>query len=189
MFFILLTVIFILLEASGFPQKLQDAFPDPEKTVGPFRTFMESVNRYLVIKTLFSLATGITIWLWLTFLGVDFAPTWGMVAFFLNFVPNIGSIIAAVPAILLALIQLGAPSALLVCLGYAVVNIVFGNVLEPRFMGRGLGLSTLVVFISLIFWGWVLGTIGMVLSVPLTMIVKIALASDEDTQWIAIMLE
>ncbi len=189
MFFILLTVIFILLEASGFPQKIQAAFPDPDKTVGPFRTFMESVNRYLAIKTLFSLATGITIWLWLAFLGVDFAPTWGMVAFFLNFVPNIGSIIAAVPAILLALIQLGVPSALLACLGYAVVNILFGNILEPRFMGRGLGLSTLVVFISLIFWGWVLGTIGMVLSVPLTMIVKIALASDEDTRWIAIMLE
>jgi AI-2 transport protein TqsA len=189
MFFILLTVIFILLEASGFPQKLHDAFPDPERIVGPFRTFMESVNRYLAIKTLFSLATGIIIWLWLAFLGVDFAPTWGMVAFFLNFVPNIGSIIAAVPAILLAVIQLGVPSALLACLGYAVVNILFGNILEPRFMGRGLGLSTLVVFISLIFWGWVLGTIGMVLSVPLTMIVKIALASDEDTRWIAIMLE
>ena len=189
MFFILLTVIFILLEASGFPRKMQDAFPEPERTVGPLRTFMESVNRYLAIKTLFSLATGITIWLWLAVLGVDFAPTWGMVAFFLNFVPNIGSIIAAVPAILLALIQLGAPSALLVCLGYAVVNIVFGNILEPRFMGRGLGLSTLVVFISLIFWGWVLGTIGMVLSVPLTMIVKIALASDEQTRWIAILLE
>lgn len=189
LFLILLTVIFILVEASVFPKKIQAAFPDPEKTVGQFRTFMESVNRYLAIKTLFSLATGITIWLWLAVLGVDFAATWGMVAFFLNFVPNIGSIIAAVPAILLALIQLGAPSAFLVCLGYAVVNIVFGNIMEPRFMGRGLGLSTLVVFISLIFWGWVLGTIGMVLSVPLTMIVKIALASDEDTQWIAIMLE
>jgi len=189
MFFILLTVIFILLEASAFPRKIQAAFPDPDKTVGHFRTFMESVNRYLAIKTLFSLATGITIWLWLAVVGVDFAPTWGMVAFFLNFVPNIGSIIAAVPAILLAVIQLGVPSALLACLGYAVVNIVFGNILEPRFMGRGLGLSTLVVFISLIFWGWVLGTIGMVLSVPLTMIVKIALASDEETRWIAIMLE
>jgi predicted PurR-regulated permease PerM len=189
MFFIMLTVILILLEASVFPQKIQEAFPDPEKIVGQFRTFMESVNRYLVIKTLFSLATGIFIWLWLAVLGVDFAPTWGMVAFFLNFVPNIGSIIAAVPAILLALIQLGVPSALLACLGFAAVNILFGNILEPRFMGRGLGMSTLVVFISLIFWGWVLGTIGMVLSIPLTMIVKIALASDEGTRWIAIMLD
>jgi AI-2 transport protein TqsA len=157
---------FILLEASSFPQKIQAAFPDPEKTVGQFRTFVESVNRYLAIKSVFSLATGIGVWLWLSVLGVDFAPTWGMVAFFLNFVPNIGSIIAAIPAVLLALIQLGVPSALLAILGYAVVNVVFGNILEPRFMGAGVGLSTLVVFISLIFWGWVLGTIGMVLSVP-----------------------
>jgi predicted PurR-regulated permease PerM len=189
MFFIMLTVILILLEASVFPQKFQAAFPDPEKIVSPFRTFMDKVNRYLVIKTLFSLATGICVWLWLEVLGVDFAPTWGMVAFFLNFIPNIGSIIAAIPAVLLALIQLGLPSALLATLGYTVVNVVFGNFIEPRFLGRGLGMSTLVVFISLIFWGWVLGTIGMVLSIPLTMIVKIALASDEDTRWIAIMLD
>ena len=189
MFFILLIVIFILLEASGFPQKLQDAFPDHERTMGPFRTFMEGVNRYFALKTVFSLVTGNTVWLWLAVLGVDFAPTWGMIAFFLNFVPNIGSIIAAIPAVLLALIQLGVPSALLACLGYALVNIVVGNILEPKFMGRGLGLSTLVVFISLVFWGWVLGPIGMVLSIPLTMIVKIALATDEDTLWIAILLE
>jgi AI-2 transport protein TqsA len=189
LFFIFLTSIFILLAAAGFPRKVQAAFKDPEKTVGHFRAFFRSVNRYLVIKTIFSLATGLCIWIWLAVLGVDFAPTWGMVAFFFNFVPNIGSIIAAIPAILLALIQLGWPSALLACLGYLVVNIVFGNILEPRYMGLGLGLSTLVVFISLIFWGWVLGTIGMVLSVPLTMILKIALASNEDTQWIAIMLE
>jgi AI-2 transport protein TqsA len=189
LFFILLIVIFILLEASGFPQKLQEAFHDPERTMGPFRTFMEGVNRYFALKTVFSLVTGITVWLWLAVLGVDFAPTWGMIAFFLNFVPNIGSIIAAIPAVLLALIQLGVPSALLACLGYALVNIVVGNILEPKFMGRGLGLSTLVVFISLVFWGWVLGPIGMVLSIPLTMIVKIALATDEDTLWIAILLE
>jgi predicted PurR-regulated permease PerM len=150
---------------------------------------MEGVNRYFALKTVFSLITGITVWLWLAVLGVDFAATWGMIAFFLNFVPNIGSIIAAIPAVLLALIQLGVPSALLACLGYALVNIVVGNILEPKFMGRGLGLSTLVVFISLVFWGWVLGPIGMLLSIPLTMIVKIALATDEDTRWISTLLE
>jgi AI-2 transport protein TqsA len=125
----------------------------------------------------------------LSLIGVDFAPTWGLLAFLLNFIPNIGSIIAAVPAILLALIQLGLPSALLTLLGYLVVNITIGNFLEPRVMGRSLGLSTLVVFLSLLFWGWVLGPIGMVLSVPLTMIAKIALAANEDTRWLAVLLE
>jgi predicted PurR-regulated permease PerM len=187
-FMILLTVIFILLEASGFPQKLRTALGDPEESLGQFKSITESVNRYLAMKTIFSLATGVAVAIWLAILGVDFALLWGLVAFLLNYVPNIGSIIAAIPAVLLALIQLGVGPALLACLGYVVVNVVFGSILEPKFMGRGLGLSALVVFLSLVFWGWVLGPVGMVLSVPLTMIVKVALESHEDTQWIAVML-
>ena len=187
-FMILLTVIFILLEASGFPQKLRTALRDPDESMGQFRSVTESVNRYLALKTVFSLASGVAIAIWLAILGVDFALLWGLVAFLLNYVPNIGSIIAAIPAILLALIQLGVGPALWTCLGYVVVNVVFGSILEPKFMGRGLGLSTLVVFLSLVFWGWVLGPVGMVLSVPLTMIVKIALESYDDTRRIAVML-
>ncbi|MGD9075167.1 MAG: AI-2E family transporter [Desulfobacteraceae bacterium] len=187
-FMILLTVIFIMLEASGFPQKLQKALGEPEESLGRFKEFTESVNRYLALKTLFSLATGVAIWIWLAIIGVDFAMLWGLVAFLLNYVPNIGSIIAAIPAILLALVQLGVVPALLTCLGYVVVNVVFGSILEPKFMGRGLGLSTLVVFLSLVFWGWILGPVGMVLSVPLTMVVKIALESYDDTRRIAVML-
>ena len=189
MFLILLTVLFILLETSGFPRKLQAAFPDPERTLGHFKTITANVNRYMGFKALFSLLTGVSIWGLLALIGVDFAGTWGLLAFFLNFIPAIGSFIAAIPAIIWALVQLGLPSALLTLLAYLVVNITIGNLLEPKFMGRKLGLSTLVVFLSLLFWGWVLGPIGMVLSVPLTMIAKIALATNEDTQWIAIMLE
>ena len=187
-FLILLTVVFILFEASGLLQKLHAALRNPEESLSRFAGFTESVNRYLAIKTIFSILTGVAIWLWLSILGVDYPLLWGLVAFLLNYVPNIGSIIAAIPAILLALIQLGINSALLTCLGYVVVNVIIGSVIEPRFMGRGLGLSTLIVFLSLVFWGWVLGPVGMILSVPLTMIVKIALESNEDTRWIAIML-
>lgn len=187
-FLILLTVIFIMLEASGFPQKLHAALSNPEKSLSHFSNFTESVNRYLALKTLFSLFTGIIIWIWLAILGVDFSLLWGLVAFLLNFVPNIGSIIAAIPAILLALIQLGMGHALAASLGYVVVNVAVGSIIEPKFMGRGLGLSTLVVFLSLVFWGWVLGPVGMVLSVPLTMIVKIALESNEETHWLAVLL-
>lgn len=187
-FLIFITVLFILLEASGMPVKYRAAFKSPEKSLQGIRRFTKSVNHYLALKTAFSLLTGILITIWLLFLGVDYALLWGLVAFMLNFVPNIGSIIAAIPAILMALIQFGIWPAMVVMSGYLFVNILVGNLLEPRFMGRGLGLSTLVVFLSLVFWGWVLGPIGMLLSVPLTMIFKIAMESHEDTRWIAVML-
>ncbi len=187
-FLIVLTVLFILLEASGFPKKIQAALGKPEESVASLHNFTESLNRYLAIKTLMSTCTGIAIWIWLAILGVDYPALWGLLAFLLNYVPSIGSIIAAIPAVLLALIQLGTSSALFTCLGYAVVNVTIGNIIEPRVMGQRLGLSTLVVFLSLIFWGWVLGPVGMLLSVPLTMIVQIALKSNEDTRGIAIML-
>ena len=189
MFLILLFVLFIMMETAGFPRKLQAALPDPEATLGHFKTMTANVNRYMGFKTLFSLATGVSVWVLLALIGVEFAGTWGLLAFFLNFIPAIGSIIAAIPAIIWALVQLGLPSALLTSLAYLVVNIIIGNLLEPRFMGHKLGLSPLVVILSMIFWGWVLGPIGMVLSVPLTMIGKIALATSEDTRWIALMLE
>jgi hypothetical protein len=121
-------------------------------------------------------------------LGVDFPFLWGLLAFFLNFVPNIGSVMASLPPILMALIQHGPGRALLVMLGYVVINMVIGNMLEPRLMGRRLGLSTLVVFLSLLFWGWVWGPIGMLLSVPLTVVLKILLEHSEDFRWLAVLL-
>jgi AI-2 transport protein TqsA len=187
-FLILLTVVFVLLETSGLPRKLTMALDNPDQTLAGIRQFTDSVNRYIGIKTIFSLATGVLVWLWLVILGVNHPILWGVLAFLLNYVPNIGSIIAAVPAVLLALVQLGAASAMFTAAGYAVVNVVVGSIIEPRFMGKGLGLSTLVVFLSLVFWGWALGMVGMLLSIPLTMIFKIALESSDETRWIAVML-
>jgi predicted PurR-regulated permease PerM len=187
-FLILLTVIFILLEAAGFPDKIRQALKRPEKSLSSFGQFTESVNRYLALKSLLSLCTGLLVFVWLFILGVDYAILWGLVAFLLNYVPNIGSIIAAIPAVLLALVQLGPLHMILTAAGYLAINTAIGNLLEPRLMGGRLGLSTLVVFLSLLFWGWVLGPVGMLLSVPLTMILKIALASNSETRWMAIML-
>ena len=99
-----------------------------------------------------------------------------------------GSIIAAIPAVLLAFVQHGSGTALLAALGYVLVNVVIGNFIEPKFMGEGLGLSPLVVFLSLVFWGWLLGTVGMLLSIPLTITVKIALESNPETRWASILL-
>ena len=187
-FLILITVIFILLEAAGFPKKIRAGLKTPEKSLANFGKFTQSVNRYLVLKTIFSLITGLLIWIWLRILGVDFAELWALVAFLLNYVPTIGSILASVPAVLLALIQLGTLPCLLTGLGYLIVNTAIGSITEPIFMGKGLSLSTLIVFLSLVFWGWVLGPVGMLLSVPLTMILKIAFESNEETYWISVMI-
>jgi len=194
-FLIVLTVIFLLIEATALPHKWAQMGAKSEKQGGHgapslqgFDTFVASVSSYFSIKTWISLVTGLFIAIWLAVIGVDYPLLWGLVAFLFNFVPNIGSIIAAVPAILLALVQLGGGEALLAGLGYLIANVVMGNVIEPRFMGKGVGLSTLVVFLSLVFWGWVLGPVGMLLSVPLTMIVKLALESNEQTHWLAILL-
>ncbi|WP_438862695.1 AI-2E family transporter [Neptunicella sp.] len=185
---ILLTVVFMLFEADSFPRKVHIAMDDPDMKIQHIDRFLVSVKNYLAIKTGVSLATGILAGLLLYVLGVDHYMLWAVSAFLLNYIPNIGSIIAALPAVLLALVQLGPSTAGLVALGYFMINMVMGNVIEPRFMGRGLGLSTLVVFLSLIFWGWLLGAVGMLLSVPLTMIVKIALESNEDSSWLATLL-
>ncbi len=187
-FLILLTVIFILLEAAGFPTKLEAILQDPDESLPHFRNFLDNINSYMAIKTATSAITGVLVFLWLWAVGVDYPVLWGLLAFLLNFVPSIGSIIASVPALLLALIQLGVGGALWSLLGYILINVIIGNVVEPRFMGRGLGISTLVVFISLVFWGWILGPVGMFLSVPLTMMIKISLDSSDETKWIAILL-
>lgn len=188
-FLIIVTVIFILLEASSFQQKIHAAFGDPKGTFAQFNKITDAVNNYLAIKTLVSLGTGIIVATWVAILGLDFPVIWGLLAFLLNFIPNLGSIIAAVPPVLLGYIQFGIGRALLVGVGFGVVNLLFGNVVEPKLMGRKLGLSTLVVFLSLVFWGWVWGPVGMLLSVPMTMVVKIALESSPSTHWISILLD
>jgi len=187
-FFVFLTFIFILSEAAGFPNKLRALSSNTEVDLDRYSEISDGVNRYLGIKTLTSLATGLVITLWLVVQGVDYPVMWGVFAFLFNYIPNIGSIIAAVPAVLLALIQLGPVSAGFAGLGFLIVNTVVGSVIEPRIMGQGIGLSVLVVFLSLAFWGWVLGPVGMLLSVPLTMAAKIALEGRDSTKWMAVLL-
>ena len=184
-FLIFITVIFILLETKSFSRKFAQISDEKSEFVDEF---IGKLNGYMGIKTLTSVMTGVLVTFLLWLLGVDNAQLWGVMAFLLNYVPNIGSIIAAVPAVLLALVQLGVGTALLVAAGYLVINVIIGSVLEPRFMGKGLGLSTLVVFLSLVFWGWVLGPVGMLLSVPLTITVKLALDSKKETRWLGVLL-
>ncbi len=187
-FMIMLTLVFILLEASGFTAKLKAIAGTPDVDMEKYSRIIKGVNRYLGLKTATSLATAVLVTLGLQIIGVDFALMWGALAFFLNYVPTIGSIIAAVPPLLLALVQLGPGPAMTTAGLYLAVNVGIGNILEPRIMGSGVGLSPLVVFLSMAFWGWVLGPVGMLLSVPLTMTLKIALGYNEKTRHIALLL-
>lgn len=187
-FLLLLTVVFMLLEVPQLPGKVEQLMNRPVEGMAAIQRALDSVSHYLVLKTAISVVTGLVVWGMLELLGVRFAFIWGLLAFALNYIPNIGSVLAAIPPILQVLVFNGFYDALIVLAGYLAINLVFGNILEPRIMGRGLGLSTLVVFLSLIFWGWLLGPVGMLLSVPLTIIVKIALEQTEGGKSIAILL-
>ncbi len=187
-FLILFIVMFTLLEAAGFSNKLKMAFNNTDQSIATFHRFSENMNKYLTIKTFISMITGLLVYISLSLINLDHAIMWGLIAFFLNYIPNIGSIVASIPAIIIALIQLNFYYALLVALIYLVINVVMGSIIEPRYLGKELGLSTLIIFLSLVFWGWLLGPVGMLLSVPLTMVVKIWLESNNDSKWIAVML-
>jgi len=184
-FILLLIVIFMLLEISIFEQKIHLI---NKNSIGRVNKIVQSLNAYFGTKALTSLVTGILVTISLAIIGVDFPLLWGFLAFLLNFIPNIGSIIAAIPAILLALVQLGFPSAIAVAIVFLIVNVLIGNVIEPRLMGKNLGLSPLIVFVSLIFWGYVLGTVGMLLATPLTMTIKIIFDNMEETKHLGLMM-
>lgn len=185
---ILLTVLFMMLEITSIPVKLKKVSSNPENSILQVQSVFQNINKYIAIKTWISLGTGLLVYFLLLIIGVDYPLLWAVLAFALNYIPTIGSIIALVPPVLLTIIQLGFVESLFVLVGYLVINTIMGNILEPKFMGKGLGLSTLVVFLSLIFWGWVLGPIGMLLSVPLTITIKIALDSSDETKWLAVLL-
>jgi predicted PurR-regulated permease PerM len=187
-FLIIFTMIFMLLEAGTARTKFEAAFGRSADTLENVRDFMQNLGRYLGIKTLISMATGLCAGVLTWALGLDFPLLWAMLAFLLNYVPTIGSIIAAVPAVLLALIQIGPGAAGATALGFISINVVFGNFMEPRLMGYGVGISPLIVFVGLIAWGWIFGPVGMLLSVPLTMTLKMALESDDRTRWVAILI-
>ena len=186
-FTILFLTLFLLIELETIPLKL-DAIASNKESFAYLEGIGKSIRHYLSIKTITSALTGLLIWISLELIGVDYAIIWAVIAFLLNFIPNIGSIIAAAPAILFALVQLGWSGAAWTIVVFLIANTVIGNVVEPKMMGKGLGLSTFVVFLSLIFWGFLLGSVGMFLSVPLTMALKIAFEQNPETRWAAILL-
>ncbi|MBI2417176.1 MAG: AI-2E family transporter [Ignavibacteriales bacterium] len=185
---VLLTVTFILLEVSSFPVKIRAILGDPLQTFPRFSKFVVDIKHYMLYKTIINLIAGILITAWMYILGIQFPVLWGFLGFLLHYIPNIGAIICAIPAALMAFTQIGLSSALLVLAGNLVIGFIVGNVIEPRLMGRKLGLSTLVVFVSLVFWGSLLGLVGAILCIPLTIALKFGLESNEGTRWIGVLL-
>ncbi|MCH9814000.1 MAG: AI-2E family transporter [Epsilonproteobacteria bacterium] len=185
---VLIGVAFILVESSNFERKLDIIFKRDKDAQKNFALFSHNIQKYFSIKTLTSLLTGSVITGTLILFDIDYPVLWGFLGFILNFIPVIGSFIASIPALLLSLIHQDLMTTAWLALIYLIINNVISNVLEPKFMGQGLGLSAAVIFFSLIFWGWVLGPVGMFLAVPLTMTLKIACDSSPRTQWIGILL-
>lgn len=186
--FILLMVIFLLFDTVDLPVRLRQALIRPNTEIEQVKLVASEINHYILLKTYLCLATGIATLVILCFLHVDFAPLWALLAFAMGYVPNIGPIAASAPPVLLALLQAG-PGHMTIVLGLLVaLHTVVGNVVEPQLLGRRLGLSSFVVFVSLIVWGWIWGIGGMLLSVPLTMTLKILLNRSQDWRWLAVLM-
>lgn len=187
-FLVSLLVLFMLFEARPWRTKMGYLVKRPAEMLPRFEAAAHEVQTYLFVKSGMSLVTGLLCGGWVAVCGVDFPLLWGLLAFLLNYIPTLGMFIATIPPVLVALIQLGPGPALVLLVGYLVINFVLGNFVEPRIVGRALGLSPLVVFLSMVFWGWLWGPVGALLAVPLTMVMKIVLASTEDLRWAAVLL-
>jgi predicted PurR-regulated permease PerM len=185
---VVIGVAFILAESKSFQTKLKVIFRNNAKKLEHFNLFSSNIQKYFVVKSFTSFLTGFIITVVLTFFGIDYPVLWGVIAMLFNFVPVVGSIIASIPAILLTFMNLDINTTIWVIVLYMVINISISNILEPKLMGKELGLSPLVIFFSLIFWGWILGIVGMFLAVPITMTLKIAFDSNTSTHWLGILM-
>jgi AI-2 transport protein TqsA len=188
---VLLFMIFILAEREAFTRRLVRILGDDKASpvLETMARVNQSVQEYLGLKTVISLLTGILVTVVLWLFGVDFALLWGTLVFIMNFVPTIGSIVATIPPIAITLFQFGSISkTLLVAVLLIAIQVFVGNIIEPKVMGKGLNLSPLVVLLSLIFWGWIWGIPGMLMSVPLTAAIRIALEQIDSTRTVAALI-
>jgi predicted PurR-regulated permease PerM len=187
-FLIFLIILFVMMEFASFHLKAKAITSGTGKSIAYFTTILKSIRHYLAIKTLVCISIGILIYLALLIIGVDYPLLWALIAGMMNYIPNIGSIIATIPAFLFAYVQMGIGGAFWTLGSFLIIHNVLGNFIEPKLMGRGLGLSTLVVVLSLLFWGFILGPVGMFLAVPFTLTIKIILEQNEKTRWISILI-
>ena len=185
---LILVAAFILGETNSFPIKLKAVLKDPDISLGNITVISRSIRQYLGIKTITGLIGGTLVAIVLFIMHIQYAIIWGILVLLMRYIPNIGSVIAAIPIMLFVLIQDGLTGVLYVGIAYGLINFVIGQIIEPKFLAKGMNLSTLAVFLSLVFWGWTLGDVGMLLAVPITMAMKISFEKRENSRWMAIML-
>ena len=187
-FFALIVMIFVLAESGGYAEKVRAVLQVRGPDLRRFPSISNDIQKYLGIKTAVSLLTGVLAMLACLAFRVDFPLLWGLVAFLFNFVPAIGSILAGIPPVLLALILHGFWPATGVLACYLVINVAIGNFLEPMLLGDRFGISTVIVILSVLVWGFIWGPVGMLLAVPLTMLVKVMLDNSSDLRWISALM-
>ena len=188
---VLLFLLFLLTGRNTLAPKIRRAFPETIsiQIASVFRHVDQQVQRYLQIKTFTSFLTGVLALIVLYLFGVDFPGIWALLTFLLNFIPSIGSLIATVLPVLVALIQFDSyarVAGLALCL--FAIQFSIGNILEPRILGKRVNLSPVVLMVSLLFWGWHWGIIGMLLAVPLAVITKIICENIPQLQFIGILM-
>lgn len=185
LFNVLLIILFLLVDLPGMLHRMTAALGDDHPFVSQLASFSTTTVRYFLLRTYLNAATGFFVAIALWLLGIDFAPLWGVIMFFLSYVPYIGLFVAAAPPVVLALAEFGIGRALLVIIGITVVNMVLENVVMPGVVGKGVGTPPAVVFISFFAWTALLGAAGALLAVFLTDLVRLTLASFPDTRWLA----
>ena len=187
-FLFVIILMFMVFEAAKFPAKLQKAFGGSPITNEHFHEISENIRRYIVFKAISNALSCVSVTVFYYVIGVPYALLWGVIAFFLYFIPNIGAFIAVIPPLLLIFVDQGLGSAVTLIVGLLIIESIIGYGIEPRLLGQGLGISTVVVFLSLVFWGWLLGPVGLFLAAPLTIVLKIILQAFDETRWVAILL-
>ncbi|MCA9950425.1 MAG: AI-2E family transporter [Anaerolineales bacterium] len=185
---VVLIVFFALFEVTAVPERLVQGLGENNNLLQRFYDMNQSIRTYFWIKTQTGLLTAVANTILLLVLGVDFALLWDVLSFLFNFIPNIGFLIALIPVTIVTFLQYGMGKALIVVIGYVLINFIVDNILSPKLMGRGLNLSPAIVFIALIFWTWVLGILGAILAVPFLIIVKTIVDSDEGARWLSLII-
>lgn len=171
-FFVLILMIFILIEIADLTIKADRGEFDEDSWQRRFGYISNDLKKYISINAVTGLMAAGCDFVLLLIVGIDFAVIWAFLAFFFSFIPNIGFFLSVIPPALIALLELGWIHCVIVIVGYVVINLIIDNVIKPRYLGKQFNMSVLLVFLSLLFWGWVLGAIGAILGVPMTMAVK-----------------